>query len=119
MPKARPNEKEVSTLTIKEMLLNGKTPDDLLKEITKAQKEIDAEKKTAAEQEKKEKEVAAAREKVVQAMKEYSTLIYGVEPDIKLMDNFNSDLAEIEKNVKLVTVDDDERIRRFLRGLML
>jgi hypothetical protein len=101
------------------MLKGGKSPEDLIKEINDAQREINAEKKAAAEQEKKEKKVAAAREKVVQAMKEYSTLIYGVEPDIKLMDNFNSDLAEIEKNVKLVTVDDDERIRRFLRGLML
>lgn len=109
--------KEVSTLTIKEMLLSGKTPDDLLKEINKAQREIDAEKKAAAEQEKKEKEIAAAREKVVQAMKEYSKLIYGVEPDIKIMDNFNNDLAEIEKASKLVTVDDDERIRKFLRGI--
>ena len=74
--------------------------------------------KTRDEQEKKEKEVAAAREKVVQAMKEYSKLIYGVEPDIKIMDNFNNDLAEIEKASKLVTVDDDEKIRKFLRGIM-
>jgi hypothetical protein len=101
------------------MLKGGKSPEDLIKEINDAQREINAEKKAAAEQEEKEKKVAAAREKVVQAMKEYSTLIYGVEPDIKLMDNFNSDLAEIEKKVNLVTVDDDERIRRFLRGLML
>lgn len=108
----------MSTLTIKDMLLSGKTPDDLLKEITKAQREIEADKKKAAEQEKKEKEVAAAREKVVQAMKEYSKIMYGVEPDVKLMDNFNSDLAEIEKASKLITVNDDERLRKFLRGIM-
>lgn len=109
----------MSTLTIKDMLLSGKTPDDLLKEINQAQREIDAEKKKAAEQEKKNKEVAAAREKVVQAIKEYSKVMYGVEPDITLMDNFNKDLAAIEKASKLVTVDDDERLKRFLRGLML
>lgn len=106
-------------MTIKEMLKSGKTPDDLLKEINQAQREIDAEKRKAAEQEKKEKAVAAAREKVVQAMKEYSKILYGVEPDITLMDGFNKDLAEIEKTTKLVTVDDDERIRRFLRGLLV
>lgn len=101
------------------MLLSGKTPDDLLKEINQAQREIDAEKKKAAEQEKKNKEVAAAREKVVQAMKEYSKVMYGVEPDITLMDDFNKDLEKIEKATKLVTVDDDERLRRFLRGLLV
>ena len=101
------------------MLKSGKTPDDLLKEINQAQREIDAEKRKATEQEKKEKAVAAAREKVVQAMKEYSKILYGVEPDITLMDGFNKDLAEIEKTTKLVTVDDDERIRRFLRGLLV
>ena len=100
------------------MLKSGKTPDDLLKEITKAQREIEAEKKEAAEQEKKSKEVAVAREKVVQAMKEYSKVLYGVDPDVKLMDNFNSDLAEIEKASKLVTLSDDERLKRFLRGIM-
>lgn len=109
----------MSTLTIKEMLLSGKTPDDLLKEITKAQREIDAEKAKAAEQEKRKKEIAAAREKVVQAMKEYSKILYGVDPDVKLMDSFNSDLAEIEKASKLITVDDDERIKKFLRGIMM
>ena len=100
------------------MLKAGKTPDELLKEINQAQREIDAEKKAAVEQEKKEKAVAAAREKVVQAMKEYSKVMYGVEPDVKLMDNFNSDLAEIEKASKLITVNDNERIRKFLRGTM-
>lgn len=109
----------MSTLTIKEMLKSGKTPDDLLREINQAQREIEAEKKKAAEQEKKNKEVAAAREKVVQAMKEYSKVMYGVEPDITLMDDFNKDLEKIEKASKLVTVDDDERLKRFLRGLML
>lgn len=106
-------------MTIKEMLKAGKTPQDLLKEINDAQREIDAEKKKVAEQEKKEKAVAAAREKVVQAMKEYSKVLYGVEPDITIMDGFNNDLAEIEKASKLVISDDDEKIRRFLRGLML
>lgn len=105
-------------MTIKEMLLGGKTPDDLYKEIHQAQKEIDAEKKATAEQEKRKKEVAAAREKVVQAMKEYSKVLYGVDSDVKLMDNFNSDLAEIEKASKLVTVSDDERLKKFLRGIV-
>ena len=100
------------------MLKSGKTPDELLKEINQAQREIEAEKKKAAEQEKKEKAVAAAREKIVQAMKEYSKVMYGVEPDIKLIDSLNSDLERIEKASKLVTVDDDERIRRFLRGIV-
>ena len=100
------------------MLKSGKSVEDLCNEINQAQREIDAEKKKAAEQEKKEKEVAAAREKVVQAMKEYSKIMYGVEPDVKLMDNFNSDLAEIEKASKLITVNDDERLRKFLRGIM-
>ena len=100
------------------MLKSGKSVNDLYKEINDAQREIEAEKKAAAEQEKREKEVAAAREKVVQAMKEYSKIMYGVEPDVKLMDNFNSDLAEIEKASKLVTVSDDERLRKFLRGIM-
>ena len=108
----------MSTLTIKEMLKSGKSVNDLYKEISDAQREIDAEKRKAAEQEKKEKAVAAAREKVVQAMKEYSKILYGVEPDIKLMDNFNKDLAEIENASKLIGVDDDERIRKFLRGIM-
>ena len=105
-------------MTIKDMLRNGATPDDLLKEINKAQRELDAEK--AAEQEKKEKEkrVAAAREKVVQAMKEYSKEMYGMEPDITLMDNFNKDLTKIEQAVKPVTVSDDERLKRFLRGVL-
>ena len=123
MPKARPKEKEVSTLTIKEMLKSGKSPEDLIREINNAQREIkaeeDAAKRKAAEQEKKNKEVAAAREKVIQAMKEYSKVMYGVEPDITLMDDFNKDLEKIEKASKLVTVDDDERIRRFLRGLLV
>ena len=105
-------------MTIKDMLKSGKSVEDLCNEINQAQREIDAEKKKAAEQEKKEKEVAAAREKVVQAMKEYSKIMYGVEPDVKLMDNFNSDLAEIEKASKLITVNDDERLRKFLRGIM-
>ena len=105
-------------MTIKDMLKSGKSVNDLYKEINDAQREIEAEKKAAAEQEKREKEVAAAREKVVQAMKEYSKIMYGVEPDVKLMDNFNSDLAEIEKASKLVTVSDDERLRKFLRGIM-
>lgn len=100
------------------MLKSGKSVNDLYKEISDAQREIEAEKKKAAEQEKKEKEIAAAREKVVQAMKEYSKIMYGVEPDVKLMDNFNADLAEIEKASKLVTVNDDERLRKFLRGIM-
>ena len=101
------------------MLESGKTPDDLLKEINQAQREIEKEKKAAAEQEKKNKAVAAAREKVVQAMKEYSKVMYGVEPDITLMDDFNKDLEKIEKASKLVTVDDDERIRKFLRGILM
>ena len=105
-------------MTIKDMLKSGKSVNDLYKEISDAQREIEAEKKKAAEQEKKEKEIAAAREKVVQAMKEYSKIMYGVEPDVKLMDNFNADLAEIEKASKLVTVNDDERLRKFLRGIM-
>ena len=105
-------------MTIKDMLKAGKTPEDLYKEINQAQREINAEKVAAAKQEQKEKEVAAAREKVVQAMKEYSKIMYGVEPDVKLMDNFNSDLAEIEKASKLITVNDDERLRKFLRGIM-
>ena len=105
-------------MTIKEMLEAGKTPEDLYKEIHQAQREINAEKEAAAKQEEKEKAVAAAREKVVQAMKEYSKVMYGVEPDVKLMDNFNSDLAEIEKASKLITVNDDERLRKFLRGIM-
>ena len=105
-------------MTIKDMLKSGKSVEDLYKEINDAQREINAEKKKAAEQEKKEKEVAAAREKVVQAMKEYSKIMYGVEPDVKLMDNFNSDFAEIEKASKLITVNDDERLRKFLRGIM-
>ena len=105
-------------MTIKDMLKSGKSVEDLCNEINQAQREIDAEKKKAAEQEKKEKEVAAAREKVVQAMKEYSKIMYGVEPDVKLMDNFNSDLAEIEKASKLITVNDDEKLRKFLRGIM-
>jgi hypothetical protein len=100
------------------MLKSGKSVNDLYKEINDAQREIEAEKKKAAEQEKRSKEVAAAREKVVQAMKEYSKIMYGVEPDVKLMDNFNSDLAEIEKASKLITVNDDERLRKFLRGIM-
>ena len=49
----------MSTLTIKEMLKSGKTPDDLIREINNAQREIkaeeDAAKKKAAEQEKKER----------------------------------------------------------------
>ena len=106
-------------MTIKEMLKAGKTPEDLYKEIFQAQREINAEKIAAAEQEKKEKAVAAAREKVVQAMKEYSKVMYGVEPDVELIDSFNSDLAEIEKASKLITVDDDERIRKFLRGILM
>ena len=81
---------------------------------TKQEKE-----KKKAEQEKKEKAVAAARQKVVDAMKEYSKVLYGVDPDVKLMDNFNSDLAEIEKASKLVAIDDDERIRKFLRGILM
>ena len=100
------------------MLESGKTPDDLLKEINQAQCEIEKEKKAAAEQEKKNKAVAAAREKVVQAMKEYSKVMYGVEPDITLMDDFNKDLEKIEKASKLVTVDDDEKLRKFLRGIV-
>lgn len=101
------------------MLRNGATPDDLLKEINKAQRELDAEKKAEQEKEKKAAKVAAAREKVVQAMKEYSKEMYGVEPDITLMDNFNKDLKDIENAVKPITVDDDERIRRFLRGILM
>lgn len=101
------------------MLRNGATPDDLLKEINKAQRELDAEKKAEQEKEKKAAKVAAAREKVVQAMKEYSKEMYGVEPDITLIDNFNKDLKDIEKAVKPITVDDDERIRRFLRGILM
>ena len=99
------------------MLKSGKSVEDLYKEINDAQREITAEKKKAAEQEKREKEVAAAREKVVQAIKEYSKLVYGVEPDVKLMDDFNDDLAAIERASKLVTVNDDEKIRKFLRGI--
>ena len=110
-------------MTIKEMLQNGKTPDELIKEISAAQREITREKEEAqrkAEQEKKRSEaVAGARQKVVEAMKEYSKLLYGVEPDIKLMDSFNKDLAAIEGASKLVTVDDDEKLRRFLRGILM
>ena len=110
-------------MTIKEMLKNGKSPEDLIKEINDATREIKKEEEAAArkkvEAEKKEKEVAAARQKVVDAMKEYSKTLYGVDPDVKLMDNFNSDLAEIEKASKFITIDDNEIIRRFLRGILM
>ena len=103
------------------MLKNGKSPEDLIKEINDATREIkeEAAARKKAEQEKKEKAVAAARQKVVDAMKEYSKVLYGVDPDVKLMDNFNSELAEIEKASKLVGINDDERIRRFLRGILM
>ena len=108
-------------MTIKEMLKNGKSPEDLIKEINDATREIkeEAAARKKAEAEKKERAVAAARQKVVDAMKEYSKVLYGVDPDVKLMDNFNSDLAEIEKASKLVAIDDDERIRKFLRGILM
>ena len=110
-------------MTIKEMLKHGKSPEDLIKEINDATREIKKEEEAAArkkvEAEKKEKAVAAARQKVVDAMKEYSKTLYGVDPDVKLMDNFNSDLAEIEKASKLITIDDNEIIRRFLRGILM
>ena len=110
-------------MTIKEMLKAGKTPEELIKEINDATREIKKEDEAAArekaEAEKREKAVAAARQKVVDAMKEYSRVLYGVDPDVKLLDNFNSDLAEIEKASKLVSIDDDERIRRFLRGILM
>ena len=99
------------------MLKSGKTVNDLYKEISDAQREIDAEKKVAAEQEKRKKEVAAAREKVVQAMKEYSKVLYGVDPDVKLMDSFNSDLKNIEAGAQFVS--DDDKIKKFLRSMML
>ena len=104
------------------MLKAGKTPEDLIKEINDATREIKKEDEAAArkkaEAEKKEKAIADARQKVVDAMKAYAKVLYGVEPDVKLMDDFNSDLAEIEKASKLITVDDDERLRRFLRGIL-
>ena len=111
----------MSTLTIKEMLKSGKTPEELVREINSAKRELDKE----AEQEKKKKEAAAAREKqvqiarqkVVDAMKEYSKVLYGVEPDIKLMDSFNSDLKEIEAGARFVS--DDDKIKKFLRSMML
>ena len=99
-------------MTIKDMLKAGKTPEELMKEINDAQRELTREKD-------KEKAVAAARQKVVDAMKEYSKLLYGREPDIRLMDNFNKDLKDVENAGKLVGISDDDRIRRFLRGLMI
>ena len=116
-------------MTSKDMvsaLLESFTPDELQRYAERIvaeqekEKRIEAEKK--AEQEKKKKAVAAARQKVVDAMKEYSKAMYGTEPDIKLMDSFNSDLAEIEKRFtdvdKMIGVDDDATLRKFLRGLM-
>ena len=101
------------------MLKAGKTPEELIKEINDATREIKKEDEAAArkkaEAEKKEKAIVAARQKVIDTMKAYAKVLYGEEPDVKLMDDFNSDLAEIEK---LVTLDDDERLRKFLRGIM-
>jgi len=116
-------------LTSKDMvstLLKSFTPDELQKYAERIiaeqekEKKIEAEKK--AEQERKKKAVAAARQKVVDAMKEYSKAMYGTEPDIKLMDNFNTDLAEIEKRfaeLDNIGIDDDARLRKFLRGIMM
>ena len=98
----------MSTLTIKEMLASGKTPDDLLKEINQAKRELEQERKEkereAAKQKEHAEKVAAARDKVVQAMKEYSKLLYGVEPDITLMDGFNKDLKSIENEIEDGTI---------------
>ena len=101
------------------MLKAGKTPEDLIKEINAATREIKKEEAAAAKRAENEKKVVAARAKVVEAMKEYSKLMYGVEPNIEIMDSFNKDLEKIEKASKLVSVDDDERIRKFLRGILM
>ncbi len=81
------------------------------------------EKAEAAAKERAEHEakVKAARDKVIEAMKEYSKAMYGTEPDIKLMDNFNSDLKDIEaaaNGIVKKVQNDDETIRRFLRGIL-
>ena len=112
-------------MTIKENmaeLLKAYSPDEiyaLAKQEQERKKKAEAEEvKKKAEAAAKEKEVASARQKVIDAMKEYSKVMYGVEPDVKLMDNFNADLASIEKASKLLTVSDDEKLRKFLRGIM-
>jgi len=96
--------KEMNEDIFRRMLDAGRTPEEIYeiakKKAAEMKKEQEEAKKLAAEQKKKEKAVAGARAKVVEAMKEYSTLLYGVEPDIKLMDAFNADLKLIEQNAK-------------------
>ena len=96
--------KEMNEDIFRRMLDAGRTPEEIYeiakKKAAELKEEQEKAKRLAAEQKKKEKAVAGARIKVVEAMREYAKLIYGVEPDIKLMDAFNMDLERIEQGAK-------------------
>ena len=84
-------------MTIKEMLKSGKTPDDLIKEINEAQRELDNEQKYA-------KEIDASRGRAVDAIVDHLDLITGStlsDEDIEsLYEELKNTFKDIEKAVK-------------------
>ena len=85
-------------MTIKEMLKSGKTPDDLIKEINEAQRELDNEQKYA-------KEIDASRGSAIDAIVDYLDLITGStlsDEDIEsLYEELKNAFKDIEKAVKV------------------
>ena len=74
-------------MTIKDMLKSGKTPDDLIKEINNAQREINAEKN------KREK----LKDEFVKAAINYYKALHGQEPAPEVVGQFIDRIEKAEK----------------------
>ena len=102
------------TLTIKEMLQAGKTPQDLIKEINDAQKEINAEKNKREE----------VKNKFIQAAINYYRAVHGREPEPEFVGQFVDRIEEAEKKGLKDKKEnkpntDDEILRKFLDSLWM
>lgn len=101
------------TLTIKEMLQAGKTPQDLIKEINDAQREINAENNKREE----------LKDAFVKACIEYYSAIYGREPEPEYVGFFVDRIEKAEKEIpkkKSTTAkkSDEEIIQDFVNKIL-
>lgn len=102
------------TLTIKEMLQAGKTPQDLIKEINDAQREINAEKNKREE----------LKDNFIKAAIDYYKALYGREPAPEFVGQFVDRIEEAEKEGLKDKKEnkpnaDEETLRKFLDSLWM
>ena len=100
------------------MLKAGKTPEDLIKEINEAQREIKKEQADAATK----AELALVKKDLVKALTSYFKVLHnGKEPDAKHIDDLINQINETEEEAKKKTTElsDDEKLRKFLDQLFV